>query len=244
VKEFAMRQLPQSCLSAQARPGAAVPLRADAAFHLERYRDRLLALHDHICPRQILGLRMGELAGALLGLDLPQADKRVVAFVETDGCFADGVMVATGCAIGHRTMRVVDAGKTAVTFADSLCDPVRAVRVWPHPLARSRAAGYAADARSRWHAQLAAYQVMPADQLLCARPVELRLSLAALISQPGVRALCAACGEEIINQREVARDGKTLCQACADGAYYAYALELPAPACAAPLPQAAGRHHE
>ena len=29
------------------------------------------ALHDHLCPRQVLGVRMGLLAGQILDLDLP-----------------------------------------------------------------------------------------------------------------------------------------------------------------------------
>lgn len=196
-------------------------------FDLERYRVELLRLHNHICPRQVLGLRMGELAGEMLGVSLPQSDKRLIAFVETDGCFADGVMVATGCSVGHRTLRVVDLGKTAVTFADSHSEPTRAIRIWPHPLARSRAAQYVTDAPSRWHAQLEAYQIMPADALLCARPVALTRPLAAIISRPGVRVSCAECGEEIINEREVTQDGRILCGTCAGDAYYHYLLELP-----------------
>ena len=62
------------------------------------------ALHDHLCPRQVLGVRTGLLAARLFGLDLPQADKRLFAFVETDGCYSDGVSVSTGCWLGHRTL--------------------------------------------------------------------------------------------------------------------------------------------
>ena len=52
---------------------------------------------QHLCPRQVLGVRMGIYAGELFGLDLPQTDKRLFAFVETDGCLTDGIAVATGC---------------------------------------------------------------------------------------------------------------------------------------------------
>ena len=51
--------------------------------------------------------------------ELPQTDKRLYTFVETDGCFADGVMVATGCSLGHRTLRLIDYGKVAATFVDT-----------------------------------------------------------------------------------------------------------------------------
>ncbi len=196
-------------------------------FSLDRYREQLSQLHDHVCPRQILGLRMGELAGQLLGLSLPRRDKRLFVFVETDGCFADGVMVATGCSIGHRTMRVVDVGKIAAIFADAHSEPTRALRMWPHPQARDRAWQYAPDAPSRWHAQLAAYQIMPAEELLCVRPVRLKRSLAGLISRPGLRVRCAMCGEEIINQREVVRDGRILCATCAGEAHFEYLSDAP-----------------
>ena len=175
-------------------------------------------LHKHLCPRQILGARMGVYAGELLGLELPQTSKRLYTLVETDGCFADGVSVATGCWMGRRTMRLVDYGKVAATFVDS--KTWRAVRVWPNPAARELAARYAPGAKSRWHAYLAAYQVMPPTELLLDRAVELTIDLKALISRPGVRAECERCGEEIINQREVVRNDATFCRACADGAYY------------------------
>ena len=75
--------------------------------------------HSHLCPRQVLGVRMGMFAGEILGLDLPQLKKRLLTILETDGCFADGVEVATGCTLGHRTLRVEDYGKTAAVFVDT-----------------------------------------------------------------------------------------------------------------------------
>ncbi len=176
------------------------------------------ARHDHLCPRQILGVRMGLLAGKLLALELPQRDKRLYTFVETDGCFADGVMVATGCSLGHRTLRLIDDGKVAATFVDTVSE--RAVRIAPHPLARIRALPSAPAGASHWRAQLAAYQVMPDDELFQLQEVRLNFSLKALISQPGVRVNCSICGEEIINEREVVRDGRIVCPACAGERYW------------------------
>ncbi len=86
---------------------------------LDDLLERTAALHDHLCPRQVLGVRMGMYAAALLELELPQRDKRLFTFVETDGCFADGVSVATGCWLGRRTMRLVDQGKIGATFVDT-----------------------------------------------------------------------------------------------------------------------------
>ncbi|MCS6849330.1 MAG: FmdE family protein [Anaerolineae bacterium] len=194
-------------------------------FSLDRYRDRLLQLHDHICPRQILGLRMGELAGRLLNISLPQKDKRLFVFVETDGCFADGVMVATGCSLGHRTLRLMDQGKVAATFVDTRSDPYGGLRIWPRPTIRQQARALCPDLSSRWHAQLEAYQRMPDDELLAWARVELVVSVKALISRPGVRATCDRCGEEIINERERWVDGMRLCAHCAGEAYFASPIQ-------------------
>jgi formylmethanofuran dehydrogenase subunit E len=176
------------------------------------------ALHSHLCPRQVLGVRIGMYAADLLELDLPQTNKRLFAFVETDGCFADGISVTTGCWFGRRTLRLMDYGKVAATFVDTGTD--RAIRIWPNPLARSRAAGYAPGERSRWHMYLAAYQIMPTTELLRAEEVTLAIPLAAIISRPGVRVHCEQCGEEIINQREMQVDGQALCRSCAGEQYY------------------------
>ncbi|MEO8287368.1 MAG: FmdE family protein [Chloroflexota bacterium] len=171
------------------------------------------ALHDHLCPRQVLGVRTGLLAARLFALDLPQADKRIFAFVETDGCYSDGLSVATGCWHGRRTLRLVDYGKVAATLVDTHTND--AFRITPQPAARDLACMQAHDAPDRWHAQLAAYQVMPDRDLLRAERVVLNVSMQAVISRPGLRVVCSVCGEEIMNEREVSHDGQLLCRHCA-----------------------------
>jgi len=167
---------------------------------LDELLSRSAALHKHLCPRQVLGVRMGMLAGERFGLSLPQANKRLLTFVETDGCFADGVAVATGCWIGHRTLRVLDFGKVAATFVDTRSDTV--LRMHPHPRARERARGFAPEARNRWEGYLIGYQRMAVEELLVSQPVTLSQPIAQLLSKPSARAICQACGEEIINTSE------------------------------------------
>lgn len=174
--------------------------------------------HDQLCPRQVLGVRIGLYAGELFGFALPSPDKRLFAFVETDGCLTDGIAVSTGCGWGNRTMRLMDYGKSAATFVDAQAQ--MAIRISPKLDSRARALDYAPKAPDRWHAQLAAYQVMPNAELLDARAVVLAISLKEIISRHGCRVVCEECGEDIINERQVARDGRTLCRACAFGAYY------------------------
>lgn len=185
----------------------------DDKARLEHYLQDTAARHNHLCPRQVLGVRIGMYAADLLGLDLPQHDKRVFAFVEADGCFADGVSVSTGCWLGRRTMRLVDYGKVAATFVDT--HTMRAVRIAPLPSARERACAYAPDAQDRWHTHLIAYQIMPTAELLRPEEVSLTVDVAEIISKPGLRVVCESCAEEIMNEREVLIEGKTLCRKCA-----------------------------
>ncbi len=185
---------------------------------LDELLKRSAALHSHLCPRQVLGVRMGLLGGRLLGLDVPRSDKRLLVIVETDGCAADGVAVASGCSVGRRTLRVVDFGKVAATFVD--VKTRRAFRVVPRQGIRELARQYAPDARSRWHAQLESYQIIPDDELLGVQPVTLCVTLEEILSKPGYRVTCEMCDEEIINEREVIQDGHVLCKACAGERYY------------------------
>lgn len=200
----------------------AVDTRADARRSLPPRLAACLAdtatLHRHLCPRQVLGVRMGLHAGELLGLELPRMDKRLFVFVETDGCFADSVSVATGCWLGHRTLRLIDHGKTAATFVDTATG--RAIRVWPHPAARRRAVDHVPGAPDRWHAQRDGYRVMPAGELLRAEPATLALDLAAIVSRDWKRVVCASCDEDVINERQVVIGGRPYCRGCAGERYY------------------------
>ena len=189
-------------------------------MHESTLRDLLsqsAALHDHLCPKQVLGVRMGMYAAELLGLALPQHDKRLLTIVETDGCFSDGVAVATGCWLGHRTLRWMDFGKVAATFVDTRSG--EAVRLHPSTASRQRASHYAPTAASRWHAYLEGYQLMPAGELLVADRVRLAVPVARLVSSPDRRTVCESCNEEIINEREVVVGGRVMCRGCAGESY-------------------------
>jgi len=179
--------------------------------------------HHRLCPRQVLGVRMGLYAGHMLDLQIPRQDKRLHAFMEMDGCAVDGVTVATGCSVGRRTMHILDFGKVAATFVDK--DTLNAIRVHPASEARQLARLYAPGAPDDWQAYLRGYQLMPDEELLVGQPIRLTVSLEAIISREGVRALCDRCGEEIYNEREVRSSGLTLCKACAGKVYYSFVEE-------------------
>jgi formylmethanofuran dehydrogenase subunit E len=185
---------------------------------LQPLLDLSSARHSHLCPRQILGVRVALAGAAALNLTVPRSDKRLLAILEMDGCFADGVEVTTGCTSGHRTLRVEDYGKIAAVFVDVKSQ--RAVRVAPRLDVRERAYRYAAEERRHYFAQLQAYQIMPDEELLVVEEVTLTTPIEEIVSRPGVRVNCVRCGEEIINEREVFMDGQPVCIHCAYGGYY------------------------
>jgi formylmethanofuran dehydrogenase subunit E len=174
--------------------------------------------HDHLCPRQILGVRIG-MAGmkALDFAELPKK-KELLVISETDGCFVDGVIAATGCTVGHRTLRVEDYGKVAATFVETKTG--RAVRISPALNIREKSHAYAAGEPRRYFAQLRAYQTMPEEEMLTIQEVILKRPVGEMISRPGIRVNCDVCGEEIMNERQILRDGLTLCRSCDGGGYY------------------------
>lgn len=185
---------------------------------LQELLEKSAEMHQHLCPRQVLGIRLGLFGGKILGLDVPQTDKRLLTIVETDGCGADGIAVATGCWVGRRTMRVLDFGKMAATLVDTHTN--RAIRLVPSPASRSLAQEYAPEAENRWQAYLLAYQHIPDDLLFAVQDVSLTFSMAQLLSKHGYRVNCDVCGEEILNEREVRIEGITMCRACAGNRYY------------------------
>ena len=73
-------------------------------------------------------------------------------------------------------------------------------------------------------AQAAAYRVMPEPLLLRIEPVAIGPGW---LDRRRARVTCATCGEDVNYQREIVRDGLTLCRPCAGDAYY-----VPAPAVA------------
>ena len=185
---------------------------------LKKILDISSARHTHLCPRQVLGARIGLAGASALGLDLPRKDKRLLVILESDGCFADGIEAATGCTVGHRTMRIEDYGKIAATFVD--VETERTLRIAPQPDLRHRAFAYADGESRHYFAQLRAYQSMPDDELLNIQPVCMTTPIHEIISRAGVRVNCESCGEEIINEREVILHGRLLCRACGWGGYY------------------------
>jgi formylmethanofuran dehydrogenase subunit E len=165
--------------------------------------------HTHLCPRQLLGVGMGLAGLARLDLQAPVTAKTSLIIIEAAGCTADGIGAAMGATVGYRTLRVEDLGKIAATFTD--LQHGISLHLAPKADVRTRTLAYTPEEPRRYFAQLIGYKVMPDSELFNFQPVELRTPAQLLISHQNARTACSACGEEIINEREVLVDGKVLC---------------------------------
>lgn len=76
--------------------------------------------HGHICPFLVLGLRASEIAMQKLSLERASIKEtigeEILAIIECNNCFADGVQIATGCTLGNNSLIYLDVGKNAVTL--------------------------------------------------------------------------------------------------------------------------------
>jgi formylmethanofuran dehydrogenase subunit E len=76
------------------------------------------------------------------------------------------------------------------------------------------------EAKNKWQVYLLGYKRIPLTELFRVQSVMLNDPLEWIISRAGIRIDCDACGEEIINEREMAVNGHVLCRACAGESYY------------------------
>ena len=175
--------------------------------------------HGHMCPGQVLGVRMAMRGLRELGFDDPaKFRKRLVTFVEIDRCATDAVSLVTGCRLGKRSLKFLDYGKVAATFLD--LETRRAVRVLARDDSRAKAKALFPEIAEESGRQLEAYKVMDEAELFVVENVEVNLPADDLPGRPRSRVTCDACGEGINDGRERRVNGRVLCRSCAGENYY------------------------
>ena len=174
------------------------------------------AAHGHMCPGQILGVRMALLGLKSLGISDPRGvdRKRLVTFVEIDRCATDAIGLVTGCRLGKRTLKFRDWGKMAATFVD--LGSGRGVRVVALEESRDLARKLFPHIESKSAQQMAAYRELPDAELFFERPVTVEVGEDELPGFKGERVACAQCGEGVNFGRFAEVRGRRLCLSCAD----------------------------
>ncbi len=189
--------------------------------HIDSLVEAAARAHGHLCPGQVIGVRMAILGLGLLGYPCPLGYpeiKSVMGFVEIERCLADAVASATGLRFGRGSLKLVDQGLLAATFLDMPSD--RAVRLVSRDDARDKAEEYAPNQVNAHAAQTEAYRVMPDIELFDAVWVSVDRERFLTPGERPPKVPCAACG--VLVRSGQARSGPDgpLCAVCADDAYF------------------------
>jgi formylmethanofuran dehydrogenase subunit E len=188
-------------------------------------------LHGHFCPGLALGVYASATGMKKLREIHTDGMEDLIAVVETNNCFSDGVQAVTGCTFGNNSLVYHDLGKSAVTLIRR--GKPEGVRVSVKPgfhdllgvrypefnrlfgtVVKNRAGG--ADELSAFKAEgkKAAFGLLdlPADNLFT-----FMVTAAAPPSRaPMVPSItCAACGEQVMETKSVSRARKVFCRPCA-----------------------------
>jgi len=193
----------------------------------ESLLDSSAAAHGHLCPGQVVGVRMAMLGCGLIGLDDPSSHdqiKKLIVYVEMDRCTADAVAHVTGVKLGRRSLKFMDYGIMAATFVN--LESGQAFRVLSTEEARDLACVYAPEIAAKSPRQLEAYKRMPNSVLFRVQQVEVNLSEFDLPGPTRYKTACTNCGQVIRDHREVLENGNVFCRPCARGAYFSNAREI------------------
>ena len=186
----------------------------------EKLLKESIKIHGHLCPGQVLGVRMSMLGLREIGIEDPKGKdkKNIIVFVEIDRCATDAIQSVTGCSLGKRSLKFLDYGKMAATFLNLKTG--NAVRILAKEEAKDMAKNYFPDIADKYQCQAAAYKVMPDEELFSPESVKIEIPAQDMPGRPLKRVKCNKCREYVQDKREVNLNGKLLCKACAKGAYY------------------------
>ncbi len=188
--------------------------------HFDALLQESVKVHGHLCAGQVLGVRMSLLGLREIGISDPKGRDRksIIVFVEMDRCATDAVQSVTGCSLGKRSMKFMDYGKMAATFMNLITG--KAVRIVAREASRQKAKERFPGVENKYAAQLEAYKIMSDEELFDVMEVIVKVAPEDMPGRPMRRVQCDSCGEHVQDMREVYRDGKVLCVACAQGGYY------------------------
>ena len=182
--------------------------------------DESVKIHGHLCPGQVLGVRLTMLGLDKVGIYDPKgADrKKLIVYVEIDRCATDAIQSVTGCSPGKRSLKLKDYGKMAATFVNLETD--QAVRILAREDSKLKAKNYFPEIEDKYKCQLEAYKIMPDEELFAYKEVKVTIPDKDMPGRPQRRIQCEKCGEYVQDSRDVRVDGKEVCKSCAHGGYY------------------------
>jgi formylmethanofuran dehydrogenase subunit E len=184
-------------------------------------------IHGHLCPGQVIGVRMAILGCRLIGLDEPTSHhqiKKLIVYIEMDRCAGDAVAVVTGVRLGRRSLKFANYGIMAATFIN--LETNRAFRIVSTEEARDLAPFYAPDVVGKSDQQLEAYKLMPDSVLFRVYKVRVKLNDYDMPGPTRKKITCTRCGQVVRDHREVLINNQPVCRPCTENSYFTDAGEI------------------
>ncbi|MCK8824628.1 tRNA (N6-threonylcarbamoyladenosine(37)-N6)-methyltransferase TrmO [Fuchsiella alkaliacetigena] len=191
-------------------------------------------LHGHFCPLVGLGVKVGVYALDKLGIDSDGMEE-VLAIIETNSCFSDGVQYATGCSFGNNALIYRDYGKTAVTITTREGKAIRFIlkedegsfldNLYPEArelfekvvVNREGSAEDKAKLNEKWNQISFEIIEEPIEELFyIEEDVEVEIPEYAPIFEDK---FCTECGEKIMGPKAVNKEDGDYCISCSEESY-------------------------
>lgn len=188
-------------------------------------------IHGHRCPYLALGVKAGQHALTALNRAAHGLEE-MVAIVEANNCFTDGIQVVTGCTLGNNGLIFKDLGKTAVTVARR--QDGQGLRLVVRPDFRERLFEKYPAVGPLFETVLVKQEGTPEErhrfqhlwEAVARRELEAPITEQFLIQNLTVAVphlprslsgvVCSRCGEGVLASRARLQEGQPLCLACAE----------------------------
>lgn len=184
-------------------------------------------IHGHLCPGQVIGVRMAMLGCRLIGLNDPQSHtqiKKLIVYLEMDRCAGDAVAHVTGVKLGRRSLKFMNYGIMAATFLN--LETQKAFRIISTEESRDLAQVYAPEIEGKAAQQLEAYKRMPDYVLFRVQAVRVNLEEYDMPGPTRIKTICTRCGQVVRDHREVMIDDKPVCRPCSEDVYFSAPHEI------------------
>jgi formylmethanofuran dehydrogenase subunit E len=185
-------------------------------------------IHGHHCIGSAMGVIAAQYAMKAMNIKENTGMEHIIAVVETNNCFTDGVQVVTGCSFGNNSLVYRDYGKTSFSLVKRNGEGIR-LSVKPdlgdllkdkRPEALSftkmineRKATPDEEAKIMSVNKEHCYSVLsiPAEKIFTVEKVKINLPEYSRILGSKI---CPVCGEKYIETKAVLKDGNLLCGCC------------------------------
>ena len=189
-------------------------------------------LHGHYCPGLAFGVMAGWSGLKRLGFDNTGMEE-LLAVVECNNCFVDGIQMTTGCSLGNNALVYKDIGKTAVTIMSRKTGSAVRIALKPRQWDREDASDKDKEAAELFRRVVKERQQDPEatrrmKELFREKSFEtVTMSEEELFDIVDVPATfpeyapivdsetCKACGEDFMGTKKARDNGEPVCLACA-----------------------------